>query len=307
MRSPRRSARRCRCVAIVCRAAGDVRDDGDHRGRLLRLQHRRHARRAGLQRVHQRLRVAVLPASRAPAASRTRRNPASRQRSRALRRRWRSRRPARVPSMPRDRRAATTASNTSFHAMFSTRLGPEAERNPPALAQHAIRLAQSEQRPRHVVDAEIRHHRIECRIRVGQGFGIALVETHCRLACPADREHRRREVEPPRRRAARTCRRMPRTPARRRCRAVGAASPPAPRRAAASMNGLVAPANVVAVDAQPRAPSAHARTPEPPPDRTGRRPPTPPARPDAACRPAAPAAGRTRRADAAPRDARSPC
>ena len=75
----------------------------------------------------------------------------------------------------------------------------------PAATQHAMRLAQCEQRPRCVMDTEIRDHGIERRVRIRQRLDVTLVELHRRVARPGDSKHRRREIHAPRHRAARTC------------------------------------------------------------------------------------------------------
>ena len=53
-----------------------------------------------------------------------------------------------------------------------------------------------ELRARHVMDAEVGHHRIEAAVAVRQRLGITLVEPDSRIACAGNREHRRGEIEP---------------------------------------------------------------------------------------------------------------
>ncbi len=55
--------------------------------------------------------------------------------------------------------------------------------------------AQREGRPRHVVDAEIRHRRIERLVRVRQHLGIAVVKANGSVPRRGNREHRGREVQ----------------------------------------------------------------------------------------------------------------
>src|SRR4051794_34856817 len=56
------------------------------------------------------------------------------------------------------------------------RLGPKTEGDAAADAQHPMRLAQRERRSWHVVNTEVRYHRIECTVVIRKRLGIALVE-----------------------------------------------------------------------------------------------------------------------------------
>jgi hypothetical protein len=47
-----------------------------------------------------------------------------------------------------------------------------------------------------MVNPEIRHHRIEAAIGMGQRRGVALVELQLRMRLPRLHQHRRREIQP---------------------------------------------------------------------------------------------------------------
>src|SRR5437879_10036385 len=57
-----------------------------------------------------------------------------------------------------------------------------------------------------MVNSEIRHDRVERRIRVGQRLGIALIETQMRLPVSRLGQHRRGKIEPRDVGATRRCR-----------------------------------------------------------------------------------------------------
>ena len=77
--------------------------------------------------------------------------------------------------MPRDR------VEHQFPGDVLARLGPEAEGDPPAGTEHPMRLTQCEQWSRHMMDAEVRHCRVEFTIRIGQRLGVTFVEPHRRF------------------------------------------------------------------------------------------------------------------------------